>query len=112
MGSKAARYWADQKRPIPVPRVRNRIVNREVTLTTYEQLQRPRAADAGLFRKILVGLTCRQYPASAAAVPQACGLSASRVSRRFIRAGARHRQTFWASCIRSCEASMVRLSPV
>ena len=87
-------YLADQKLPVPVPRVRDRVANREISLTTYERLQVPRAADAGLFRKILVGLTCRQYAACAEAVPDAFGLSASRVSRRFIRASARHLQTF------------------
>jgi len=84
---------ADQKLPIPVPRVRDRAANREVFLTTYEQLHRPRAADAGLFRKVLVGLTCRQYEACAEAVPTAFGLSVSSVSCRFIRASARHLQT-------------------
>ena len=86
-------YLADQKVPIAVPRVRNRAANREVPLVTYARLQPPRAADAGLFRKIRVGLTCRQYAACAEAVPPACGLSASSVSRRFIRASARHLQT-------------------
>lgn len=66
-------YLADQKLPIPVPRVRNRAVTPAVALTTYEQLHRPRAADAGLFRKILVGLTCRQYAACAEAVPPPLG---------------------------------------
>lgn len=83
-------YLADQKLPIPVPRVRDRAANREVALTTYEQLQRPRAADVGLFRKILVGLTWRQDEACAEAVSPAFGLSASCVSRRFIRASACH----------------------
>ena len=86
-------YLADQKLPIPVPRVRDRVANREVALTTYKQLQHPRTADAGLFRKVLVGLSCRQYAACAEAVPEAFGLSASSVSRRFIRASARHLQT-------------------
>jgi transposase-like protein len=86
-------YLADQKLPIPVPRVRDRAANREVPLTTYARLQLPRAADTGLFRKVLVGLTCRQYEACAEAVPTAFGLSASSVSRRFIRASARHLQT-------------------
>ncbi|MGH7148543.1 MAG: IS256 family transposase [Nitrospiraceae bacterium] len=86
-------YLADQKLPIPVPRVRDRGANREIPLATYERLQVPRAADAGLFRKVLVGLTCRQYEACAEAVPAAFGLSASSVSRRFIRASARHLQT-------------------
>ena len=44
-------YLADQKLPIPVPRVRDRVASREITLTTYERLHVPRAADAGLFRK-------------------------------------------------------------
>ena len=86
-------YLADQKLPDPVPRVRDRVANREIPLATYERLQIPRAADAGLFRKVLVGLTCRQYAACAEAVPAAFGLSASSVSRRFIRASARHLQT-------------------
>jgi putative transposase len=67
-------YLADQKLPIPVPRMRDRAANREVSLTTYEQLQRPRAADAGLFRKILVGLTCRQDAACVEAEPPRVGL--------------------------------------
>ncbi len=86
-------YLADQKLPVPVPRVRDRVANREIPLTTYERLQVPRAADTGLFRKVLVGLSCRQYAACAEAVPAAFGLSASSVSRRFIRASARHLQT-------------------
>ena len=86
-------YLADQKVPIAVPRVRNRAATRAVPLVTSARRQQPRAADAGLFRKIRVGLPCRQYAACAEAVPPACGLSASSVSRRFIRASARHLQT-------------------
>ncbi len=41
-------YLADQKLPIPVPRVRDQAANREVPLATYERLQQPRAADAPL----------------------------------------------------------------
>ncbi len=85
-------YLADQKLPITVPRVRDRSVNMELPLRTYARLQVPRAADAGLFRKVLVGLSCRQYAACAEAVPAAFGLSAASVSRRFIRASARHLQ--------------------
>jgi len=86
-------YLADQKLPVPVPRVRDRGANREIPLITYERLHVPRAADAGVFRKVLVGLTCRQYAACAEALPEAFGLSASSVSRRFIRASARHLRT-------------------
>jgi len=40
-------YLADQKLPIPVPRVRDRGANREISLTTYERLQILRAAFFG-----------------------------------------------------------------
>jgi transposase-like protein len=86
-------YLADQKLPISVPRVRDRRANQARPLATYAQLQQPRATDTGLFRKVLVGLSCRQYHACAEAVPEAFGLSASSVSRRFIRASARQLQT-------------------
>ena len=82
-------YLADQKLPIQVPRVRDRSAGREVPLTTYQHFQTPRALDAGLFRRVLGGLSCREYEAAAAAVPEAFGLARSSVSRRFIRASSR-----------------------
>ena len=82
-------YLADQKIPIAVPRVRDRLRNQEVPLQTYTQLQQPRAVDAGLLHKVLGGLSTREYERCAEAVPEAFGLSASTVSRRFIRASAR-----------------------
>ena len=85
-------YLADQKLPIPVPWVRDCVANQEIPLGTYARLQQPRTADAGLFRKILVGLTCRQYAACAEAVPKAFGLSSSGVSCRFIQASAHQLQ--------------------
>lgn len=86
-------YLADQKLPVTYQRVRDLRRNAEVPLATYQQLQRPRAADAGLFRKILLGLSCRDYEACAEAVPEAFGLSPSTVSRRFIRASATQLRT-------------------
>ena len=85
-------YLADQKLPITYTRVRDLPHNTEVPLATYHRLQVPRAADAGLFREVL-GLSCRHYEACAEAVPAAFGLSASTVSRRFIRASARALRT-------------------
>lgn len=82
-------YLLDQKLPITYRRVRNRFRNVEVAVPTYQALGDPRAADAGLFRKVLHGLSCRRYEACAEAVPEAFGLSASSVSRRFMRASAR-----------------------
>jgi putative transposase len=85
-------YLADQKLPVTHTRVRDRARNREVPLQSYHALQTPRAADAGLFRKVLLGLSCRDYAAAAEAVPPAFGLSASTVSRRFIQASAKQLQ--------------------
>jgi len=82
-------YLADQKIPIQVPRVRDRLRNLEVPLPIYERLQEPRACDVGLLHKVLGGLSTREYERCAEAVPEAFGLSASTVSRRFIRASAR-----------------------
>jgi len=85
-------YLADQKLPIEVPRVRDRLRNQEVPLPTYERLQVPRALDTGLLHKVLGGLATREYERCAEAVPEAFGLSASTVSRRFKRASARKLQ--------------------
>ena len=57
-------------------------------LPTYQQLQTPRTQDVGLFRRVIGGLSCREYEAAAEAVPEAFGLARSSVSRRFIRASA------------------------
>ena len=85
-------YVADQKLPIKVPRVRDRQTGTEVPLETYRCLQQPRAADEGILRRLLYGLSCRDYRACAEAVPEAFGLSRSSVSRRYIRATARKLQ--------------------
>ncbi|MGH9201893.1 MAG: IS256 family transposase, partial [Vicinamibacterales bacterium] len=82
-------YLADQKIPIDVPRVRDRVRNVEIPLQLYERLQQPRACDLGLLHKVLGGLSTREYERCAEAVPEAFGLSASTVSRRFTRASAR-----------------------
>jgi putative transposase len=82
-------YLADQKLPLRVPRVRDRAAGQEVPLATYQTLQTPRALDVGLFRRVLGGLSCRDYEAAAETVPEAFGLARSSVSRRFIKASAR-----------------------
>ena len=63
-------------------------------MPSYQALQTPRQADTGLFRKVLLGLSCRDYAAAAEAVPATFGLSASTVSRRFIQASAAQLQAF------------------
>ena len=98
-------YLADQKLPIRYTRVRDLARKQEIPLRTYERLRAPRAADAGLFGKVLRGLSCRDYAACAEAVPEAFGLSASSVSRRFIRASTRALRTL-------CERRLDRASCV
>jgi transposase-like protein len=85
-------FLADQKLPIQVPRVRDRAAGAEVPLATYAALQTPRGQDVGLFRRVLGGLSTREYEAAAEAVPEAFGLARASVSRRFIRASARELQ--------------------
>jgi transposase-like protein len=85
-------YLADQKLGIAVPRVRDLAANREVALTTYRAMRQPRGADDGVLRRILAGVSCRDYARCAEAVPQAFGLSASTVSRRFVQVSSRHLQ--------------------
>lgn len=81
-------YLADQKVPVRVPRVRDVHAAQEVRLPVYERLQEPRGRDAQLLGRVLRGLGCRNYQETAALVPEVFGLSASTVSRRFIRASA------------------------
>jgi putative transposase len=86
---KSSIYLSDQKLSVLVPRIRDRRINAEIPLMSLEALQSPRHLDEGLFQKVLSGLSCRNYRECAEAVPQAFGLSASTVSRRYIRASAR-----------------------
>lgn len=82
-------YLADQKIPMMVPRIRDRNANVEIPLMSLDQLQTPRNMDEGLFKRVLKGISNRDYEECAETVPQAFGLSASTVSRRFIRASAK-----------------------
>jgi len=93
-------YLADQKVAVPVPRVREQQGKREVRLASYQRLQQPRAADEGLLRRVLLGLSCRRYEECATLAPQAFGLSPSSVSRRYLQASQRHLQ---ALCERRLE---------
>lgn len=82
-------YLSDQKVGVSVPRVRNVLNNEEVSLQSYQLLQQPRNTDEGVMRRILLGLSCRNYEGCAEAVPEAFGLSPSTISRRFIKASSR-----------------------
>ena len=86
-------FLLDQNVPISVPRMRDVWTGTEVPLAMYAQLQTPRAHDVGVFRKVLGGISGREYEGAAEAVPEAFGLAKSSVSRRFIRASATARRT-------------------
>ena len=77
-------YLLDQKLPVMVPRVRDLRRDVEIPLQTYQGLQSPHAADTALFRRILGGLTCREYKGASQLDAESFGLSASTVSRRFV----------------------------
>jgi transposase-like protein len=80
---------AGQRVPLPVPRVRNVVEGKEVPLASLQALRaEPGAVDETLLRRVLYGLSCHNYEATAAAIPGAIGLSASAVSRQFIEASA------------------------
>jgi len=79
---------AGQKLRIKVPRVRNIVADREVPLETMQAVRGSGEVNQGLLRRVLYGLSCRNYEAAAEAVPGAIGLSASSVSRQFVRASA------------------------
>jgi putative transposase len=82
-------YLADQKVSVRVPRVRNLSREQEVPLSSYQALRSPRQADESAFRKILKGLSCRDYEACVEPVVESFGLSPSSLSRRFKRASAK-----------------------
>lgn len=82
-------YLADQKVALSVPRVRDRLGGQEVPLGTYRALRHPRRAEEAALRKILKGLSCRDYESCVEPVAQTFGLKPSSLSRRFKRASAR-----------------------
>lgn len=80
-------YLLDQKVPVSVPRVRNKLLNAEVALEAYQRFQEPHRLDEGLFLKLLNGLSTHKYRESAELAPEVFGISASSVSKRFRRCG-------------------------
>jgi len=75
-----------QRVPIRVPRVRGQ--DGEIPLVAYRKLRGTGEVDELLFRRVLYGISCRNYEAAAEAIPGAIGLSSSTVSRRFVEASA------------------------
>ena len=78
---------AGQRVPIRVPRIRQG-TGPELPLRSYAALHSDRAVNDLLLRRVLYGISCRNYEAAAEAIPGAIGLSGSTVSRAFIQASA------------------------
>ena len=78
---------AGQRVPIRVPRLRH-VAGSEIPLRSYEALHGERAVNDLLLRRVLYGISCRNYEAAAEAIAGAIGLSGSTVSRAFIQASA------------------------
>jgi transposase-like protein len=84
-----------QRIGIRVPRIRNQHTNQEVPLESYGAFhQQSGQANETLLRRVLYGISCRNYEAAAEAIPGAIGLSASTVSRQFIEASSKQLKEF------------------
>ena len=76
-------YLSDQKVPVTVPRVRNKLRNTEVPLAFYQKMQEPYHDGEQVFKKLLNGLSTHNYQESSELVPEVFGMSASNLSRKF-----------------------------
>lgn len=83
---------AGQRVPIKVARVRGS--QGEVRLESYGNFHRGGDMDELLFRRVLYGLSCRNYERAAEDIPGAIGLSSSSVSRQFVDASAKRLREF------------------
>jgi transposase-like protein len=72
-----------QRHPVRVPRVRGRR-GQEIPLQSWAALKQSGEPDETLLRRVLYGLSCRNYASAAEALPGAIGLSSASVSRAFV----------------------------
>ena len=78
---------AGQRVPIRVPRIRS-VAGSEIPLRSYAALHGDGEVNDLLLKRVLSGISCRNYAAAAAVIPGAIGLSGSTVFRGFIEASA------------------------
>jgi transposase-like protein len=82
-------YLRDEKFPIRVPRVRDKIADKEVPLESYQRLQKPFDDDGNILKRLLHGLSTHKYAESSSLAAEAFGVSASSLSKRFKRCSAK-----------------------
>jgi transposase-like protein len=75
-----------QRVPIQVPRVRSD--RGEIPLRSYQAMHESGEVNDQLLRRVLYGISCRNYGVAAESIPGALGLSSSSVSRAFVEASA------------------------
>lgn len=86
-------FLSGQRLPVKVPRVRG--PEGEIPLEAYQGLhERGTEADETLLKRVMYGISCRNYEAAAEDIPGAIGLSSSTVSRRFVAASAAQLRAF------------------
>ena len=83
---------AGQQVPLRIPRVRQADGEEEIPLATLPVFREQGFLDDVLLKRVLYGISCRNYEVAAAAVPGAMGLSSSTVSRAFTQASAKQLQ--------------------
>lgn len=81
-------YLREEKFPIDVPRVRNKVAGKEVSLQSYKRLQKPFQDDGNILKRLLHGLSTHKYAESSTLAAEAFGVSASSLSNRFKRCSA------------------------
>ncbi len=72
-------------------------------MSAYQPLQNPRRADEAALRKIVRGLSCRDYDPCVDAVPETFGLSVSSMSRRFKRASGKKLAELAERALSACD---------
>lgn len=77
---------ASQTIRVRVPRLRHN--DSEVQLASYAGLHHGGDLDEDVFKRVLYGISCRNYEQAARSVPEAIGLSKTTVSNRFAKASA------------------------
>ena len=87
-------FLGDQKVESQIPRVRNVKMKTEVPLKAYERLQSPQVVDDMALKRVINGMSQRDYHKAAIAVPETFGIKKTSVCRRFIRASGKKLKEF------------------
>lgn len=87
-------FLGDQKVAIRVPRVRNKALDAEVPLATYERLQSPQSIDDIVLSRVINGISQGKYERAVTQVPETFGIKKTSVCRKFIRASGKRLREF------------------